>query len=90
MFSPYTILEKFDFDSFRSTSNVVTLDKNIASTLIGLKNQNSVFKLNTMSKGNFTYWISSDSTFKMQSIAEYLCEYEGYNKKNITFDYAAV
>lgn len=43
-----------------------------------------------MSKGNFNYWISSDSAFKLQSIAEYLCEYEGYNKKIIGFDYAAV
>lgn len=43
-----------------------------------------------MSKGNFNYWISSDSTFKMQSISEYLCEYEGYNKKNINFEYAAI
>lgn len=89
-FNPYTILQKFDFDSFRSTSNVVTLDKSIISTMLDLKNQNTVFKLNTMSKGNYSYWISSDSPFKMQSISEYLCEYEGYTKKSITFEYPPI
>lgn len=58
--------------------------------MIHLKNQNSVFKLNTMSKGNYTYWISSDSPFKLLSIADYLCEFEGYQKKNITFEYPAI
>lgn len=72
-FNPYTILQKFDFDSFRATSNVVTLDKEISSKQIDLKNQNSVFKLYTMSKGNYGYWISSDSPFKLLSISDYLC-----------------
>jgi hypothetical protein len=85
-FSPYTMLQKFDFDSFRATSNVVTLDKNLISKLIDLKNQNSVFRLNNMSKGNYAYWISADSPFKLLSIADYLCEFEGYSKKNITFE----
>lgn len=89
-FRPYTILQKFDFDSFRSTSNVVTLDKSIVSTMLNLKNQNTVFKLNTMSKGNFSYWISSDSPFKMQSISDYLCEYEAYQKKTIIFEYPPI
>lgn len=78
-------MQKFDFDSFRSTSNVVTLRSDISSKLIELKNQNSVFKLYTMSKGNYNYNISSDSPFKLLSIADYLTEFEGYSKKNITF-----
>ena len=43
-----------------------------------------------MSKGNYAFWISTDSPFKSQSIADYLCEYEGYNKKNITFEYPPI
>ena len=43
-----------------------------------------------MSKGNNTYWISSDSPFKLQSISDYLCEYEGYHKKNIAFEYPPI
>ena len=58
--------------------------------MIELKNQNSVFKVNTMSKGNYNYWISSDNTFKLVSIADYLCEFENYQKKNITFEYQAI
>lgn len=79
------MVQKFDFDAFRSTSTVVTLANDIGSKLIDLKNQNSVFKLYTMSRGNANFWISSDSPFKMMSIADYLSEYEGYSKKNITF-----
>lgn len=84
-FTPYTMMQKFDFDGFRATSNVVTLNQNISSKLISLKNQNSVFKLNTMSRGNYNYWISADSPFKLLSIADYLTEYEGYTKKNVIF-----
>lgn len=89
-FTPYTILQKFDFDSFRATSNVVTLNQDISSKLINLKNQNSVFKLYTMSKGNYNYWISSDSAYKLLSISDYLSEYEGYTKKSITFEYPPI
>jgi hypothetical protein len=85
IFSPYSLIQKFDFDSFRATSTVVTLNRDISANLIHLNNQNSVFKLYTMSRGNVNYWISADSPFKMLSIAEYLTEYEGYNKKNVTF-----
>lgn len=34
IFNPYTMLEKFDFDSFRSTSNVATLNTDISSKLL--------------------------------------------------------
>ena len=90
IFSPYSMVQKFDFDSFRATSTVVTLSSDISSKLIQLNNQNSVFKLYTMSRGNTNFWISSDSPFKMLSIAEYLSEYEGYNKKNISFEYPPI
>ena len=90
IFSPYSMIQKFDFDGFRATSTVVTLSSDISSKLIQLNNQNSVFKLYTMSRGNTNFWISSDSPFKMLSIAEYLSEYEGYNKKNVSFEYPPI
>jgi hypothetical protein len=74
-FTPYNIVQKFDFDSFRATSNVVTLNQDVSSKLINLKNQNSVFKLYTLSKGNYNYWISCDSAYKLLSIGDYLGEY---------------
>ena len=70
--SPYTLLQKFDFDAFRVSSEVVRLHKHISSKLLSLKNQNTVFRLYTASKGNYGYWISADSSFKMLSIADYL------------------
>lgn len=73
--TPSTMLQKFDFDSFRTTSNVVTLDKSLSAKLINLKNQNSVFKIYSMSKANYNYWISCDSPYKLTSIADYLTEY---------------
>jgi hypothetical protein len=69
---------------------VVTLNSDISSKMIELKNQNSVFKVNTMSKGNYNYWISSDNPFKLVSISDYLCEFENYQKKNITFEYPPI
>jgi hypothetical protein len=90
IFSPYSIVQKFDFDSFRATSTVVTLSSDISSKLIHLNNQNSVFKLYTMSRGNVNFWISADSPFKMLSIADYLTEYEGYNKKSVAFEYPPI
>ena len=41
-----------------------------------------------MSKGRYAYWISSDSPYKMLSIADYLTEYESYSSKTFTVDYA--
>jgi len=73
--TPYTLLQKFDFDVFRATSSVVRLDKNLSSKLLSLKNQNTVFKLYTVSQGNYNYWISADSPFKLLSIADYLTEF---------------
>jgi hypothetical protein len=84
------MVQKFDFDGFRSTSTVVTLSNDIGSKLIGLNNQNSVFKLYTMSRGNVNFWISCDSPFKLMSIADYLSEYEGYTKKTVTFEYTPI
>lgn len=69
---------------------MVTLNCDISANLIHLNNQNSVFKLYNMSRGNVNFWISGDSPFKMLSIAEYLSEYEGYNKKNLTFEYPPI
>lgn len=43
-----------------------------------------------MSRGNYNYWISCDSPFKLISISDYLTDYEGYTKKNITFEYPAI
>lgn len=90
IFSPYTLVQKFDFDSFRATSTVVALNSDISSKLIELNNQNSVFKLYTMSRGNANFWISADSPFRMMSIADYLTEYEGYSKKNLTIEYPPI
>ena len=56
--------------------------------MLELQNQNSVFKLYTMAKGNYTYWISSNSKIKTLSIADYLTEYESYGKKSLSIDYA--
>lgn len=85
IFNPYSILQKFDFSSFRATSSVVTLSSELSSRVIELQNQNSVFKLYTMSRGNYNYWLSCDSPFKLMSIADYLTEFEGYSKKALTF-----
>ena len=82
------MLQKFDFDSYRTTSNVTTLSKILSCTYLNLANQNSVFKIYTMSKGRYAYWISSDSPYKMLSIADYLTEYESYSSKIFTVDYA--
>lgn len=84
------MLQKFDFESYRTTSNVVTLNKSIASTYIQLKNQNSVFKLYTMSKGRYSYWLGSNAPYKLLSIAQYLTDYEGYTIKNIPIEYPAL
>ena len=85
--SAYCMLQKFDFDSYRTTSNVSTLSKIISSTYLDLPNQNSVFKLYTMSKGRYAYWISSSSPYKMLSIADYLTEYEAYTPKTFAVEY---
>lgn len=69
---PYSILQKFDFHQFTVKSDVVKLDQIIDSKLVTLKNQNNVFKLYTMCKGNFNYHISCGSSFKLMSIGEYL------------------
>lgn len=77
------MLQKFDFDSYRTTSNLITLNSALSSTFLNLPNQNSIFKLYTLSKGRYAYWISSSSPYKMLSIADYLTEYEGYSSKSL-------
>ena len=81
------MLQKFDFDAYRTINNVTTLSKILSSTYLNLPNQNSVFKLYTMSKGRYNYWISSNCPYKMVSVADYLTEYEAYTSKNFTVEY---
>lgn len=90
IFSPYTLVQKFDFDSFRATATAVSLSSDLSSQLLQLNNQNSVFKLYTMSRGNAHFWISADSPFKLMSIADYLTEFEGYTRKSLTFEYPPI
>lgn len=69
------MLQKFNFDQFSVTSNVTKLTNKIDSTLLNLKNQNNVFKIYTMCKTNYCYWVSSNAKFKLMSISEYLEEF---------------
>jgi hypothetical protein len=62
------MLQKFDFNQFAVTSTLVKLSKIMDSKLLHLKNQNNVFRLYTMCKGNFNYQISCQSPFKLMSI----------------------
>ena len=87
---PYSLLQKFDFDAFRVTSEVVRLQSHISGQLLSLKNQNTVFRLYTASKGNYGYWVSADSPFKLLSIADYLTEFEGYSSKSVACEYPAI
>lgn len=87
---PYSMVQKFDFESYRTTNNVITLDKSIASTYLQLKNQNSVFKLYTMSKGRYCYWLGSNAPYKLVSIGQYLTDYEGFTSKNFSVEYPAL
>jgi len=62
-------LQKFDFDQFTVTSNTTKLTDKIDSTLLTLKNQNNVFKIYSMCKNNYSYWVSSNAKFKLMSIS---------------------
>ena len=81
------MLQKFDFESFVTTSNKVVLRDPLEATLINLPNQNNIFKIYTFAKSNYLYWISSSNKFKLLSISDYLTEYENYGKKNISIEY---
>ena len=72
MSKPYCILQKFDFDQFSVSNNVTKLTNKIDSNNLTLKNQNNVFKIYTICKGNYSYWISSNAKFKLMSISDYL------------------
>ena len=84
------MLQKFDFDAYRTTNSITNLSKILSSTYLSLPNQNSVFKIYTMSKGRYAYWISASSPYKMLSIADYLTEYESYASKSFTVEYPAL
>lgn len=51
---------------------------------------NSVFKLYTMAKGSYLYYLSCAVPIKLISIADYLTEYEGYHKKQIPIEYPSM
>jgi hypothetical protein len=55
-----------------------------------LSNQNHVFKVLTVSKGGYCYWISSNAKFRLASVASYLTDFEGYTGKSVQCDYPAV
>ena len=67
--NPYFVLQKFDFDQFSVTSNVTKLSQKLDSSYLNLKNQNNVFKIYTMCKGNYCFWVSSNAKFKLMSIS---------------------
>lgn len=69
------MLQKFDFESYRTASNVTTLSKPLSSTYLSLNNNNSVFRIYTISRGKYAYWVSSDSKYKLTSVADYLTEF---------------
>lgn len=75
------MLQKFDFDGYRTTSTVSKLDTIMNSTFLELKNQNNIFKIYPMSKGRYAYWISCSAPYKLMSIAKYLEEIENYSSK---------
>lgn len=58
--------------------------------MLNLSNQNHVFKIMTVSRGGYCYWISSNTKFKLSSIAGYLTEFEGYTSKSFPCEYPAV
>lgn len=84
------MLQKFDFESYRTANNIVTLNQPLSSTYLKLNDNNSVFRIYTISRGKYTYWISSDSKYKLVSMADYLTEYEAYSPKNFTIEYPAL
>jgi len=44
----------------------------LSCTYLNLNNNNSVFRIYTISKGKYAYWLASDSKYKLLSIADYL------------------
>lgn len=69
---------------------MVTLNSSFSCKQILFNNINNVFKLYTLSKGNYSYWIASNSPCKLISIADYLIEYEGYTQKVLTTEYLPI
>ena len=87
---PYTMLQKFNFDEFNTIDSTAALDDNISCLSLKLSNQNHVFKVLTLSRGGYCYWLASNSKFRLSSVAGYLTDFEGYTSKTIPCDYAAV
>jgi len=87
---PYTMLQKFNFDEFSTIDSTPALDENISCLSLKLSNQNHVFKVLTLSRGGYCYWLASNSKFRLCSIASYLTDFEGYTSKSVSCDYPAV
>lgn len=87
---PYTMLQKFNFQEFSTIQSSPALQDNISCSTMKLSNSNHVFKILTLSKGGYCYWISSNAKFRLTSIAGYLTDFEGYTSKSFPCDYPAV
>lgn len=72
---PYTMLQKFNFEEFSTIESSPALQDNISCFMMKLSNSNHVFKILTLSKGGYCYWISSNAKFRLTSIAGYLTDF---------------
>jgi hypothetical protein len=43
-----------------------------------------------MSKGRYSYWVGSNASYKLMSIAQYLTDFEGYSAKVFNIEYPAL
>lgn len=87
---PYTMLQKFNFDEFSTIDSSGALEENISCLNLRLSNQNHVFKILTLSRGGYCYWMASNSKLRLTSIASYLTDFEGYTSRTLACEYPTV
>lgn len=60
------------------------------SNCLTLENKNQVFRVQLTSPLSCFLWISSDMHYKLMSMADFLCTYEGYHVKNQPIEYPVI
>lgn len=88
--NPFTVLQRFDFESYESIKDYKLLDGLINAQMLLLDNKNNIFRLQTYSPLAYQLWLSSSSQIQTLSVFDYLTTYESYASKPFTLDYPAV
>lgn len=84
---PYSLLQKFNFDEYVAIEGTPPLQDSLSSFRLELENRNHLYKIVTVARAGYCYWLSSNANFRLMSTVNYLTEYENYTSKQLTTDY---